>query len=243
MSGMQFSYEPTWHESQVGEQIVSAMQQQLETILPTIFGFYILQIGRHDYSSWLNTSPIQEKILLSDEPSLKHTPYPLVLSSFNELPFAENSIDAIYLPCLLERLEHPQVLLEELWRILLPSGTLILHGFNPWSALGLKHLLPHPHQSFPCEGRYHSLSTVKKWLSLSNFSIEGHDFFYHPPSLPKSPSHFLEKIKAHCYYPFGGLYQLIATKHVTPATLLKPRWSIKLIDQPLVAPNPQARSR
>ncbi|MBI5448606.1 MAG: methyltransferase domain-containing protein [Gammaproteobacteria bacterium] len=241
-----YKYKPQWHESELSKHLISAIEQTLTHYLPSVFGFYLLQLGRKEYTHWLNSSPIQQKIVLDPNPVLL-TPAPaaLIQSPYYQLPFDNNSIDAIFLPCLLETAQHPLAILEEVQRVLLPSGTLILVGFNPWSLWGLSKLLLGKTHEFPWQGQFWSASTVKTWLVKAGFSLDILHYFYFRPPLPPplwhQKLHCLEKIGTYCYHPCGGLYLMTATKQVAPLSPIKTSWKVLIPDDHLISPNISSR--
>lgn len=244
MAKLHFKYKPHWHESALGKQLITAIEQQLQKCLPSIFGFYLVQLGKKEYTHWLHASPIQQKIVVDSNPVLITQPNAtLIQSPLKTLPFASDSIDAVFMPCVLEAASSPIAILEEAWRILLPSGTLILVGFNPWSLWGLAHFFfKHTHE-FPWQGEFFSTATLRKWLTLTNFSIESLDYFYFRPPISTHHGHeklnYLEKMGPRCYYPFGGLYLITATKYVAPLSPIKPKWKLALADDTLMSPSSQ----
>ncbi len=244
MGNLHFKYRPHWYDSPVGKQLTEAITVQLNAALPAIFGFYLLQLGRADYTAWLAASPILRKIIISTSPAtITSSDYSHLYAPFQKLPFPDNSIDAIVLPCTLETVKEPALILEELWRVLLPSGTLILIGLNPWSTWGLAHLFLKNSTEFPWQGHCWSQHKTKKWLTDAQFSIENTDYFHFLPPLPslcwQEKLRPLEKTGAYCYHPFGGFYQITATKQVAPLVPLKPKWKVTLAGNHLVGTTSQ----
>ena len=58
----------------------------------------------------------------------------------DSLPFASDSIDAIFLPHTLELVEDPYAVLREAERVLCAEGCLMICGFNPLSGWGARRL-------------------------------------------------------------------------------------------------------
>ena len=228
-------YPSPWMESDLGKQLIHTIKQQLHLLLPHHFGFYLVQCGREECTHWLDASPIQEKIILSNHPIANVSKKNIIYCDFQSLPFDSNSIDMLFLPCILETQTQLPALFEELWRVLLPGGMLILFGLNPYSLLGLKHFLMRHKNEFPWQGQFWSSHQIKKWLLQSDYMIEHTGYFSFHPSLTH-----LEKCKHDCYHRLGGLYQIIATKQILSLTSIKPKWRIALTEQALLNPSSQS---
>lgn len=244
MTGRSCVFQESWIKTRPGKQLISAVEQQLQSLLPTVFGFYLLQIACEDYTAWLKSSPILEKIVLINEPLRSHPDGTItkICSNWHRLPFPDNSIDAIYLPFALSHLAEPQAFLNEIWRILLPSGTLILHGLNPFSVWGIKNSFSS--ENMPWQGYAHRPQQVKQWLQGAQFAIESLHYFRYDPDYAQKirgdrlPS--LEKLGPHCYHRFSDFYQFMASKQLTPISLIKPRWHLRLSKAALLTPSSQA---
>lgn len=242
MGKLDFKYRAHWHESPAGRQLIATIESELQHTLPGIFGFYLLQLGREEYSQWHAESHIQQKIIVGSSPLLPNkATNNLIHSEFQRLPFPDDSIDAIFLPCILETEAYPFDLLKEVWRVLLPSGTLIIFGFNPWSLQGLKHVFLQGHDEFPWQGHYWSSYRVKKWLTETGFTVESLTYSSLKSNSAKSHINFMEKIRSCCYHRYGSLYQITATKRVMPVMPIKPKWKMAIEDDALVSTTSQLK--
>ena len=88
------------------------------------------------------------------------------------LPFAENGVDLIVLPHVLEFTDEPHQLLREVHRVIRPEGHLIIAGFNPFSLFGAKRYFGRE-QTMPWTGNFIALYRLKDWLSLLGFEVVG----------------------------------------------------------------------
>ncbi len=83
---------------------------------------------------------------------------------------------------------------------------------------------------------------MKDWLSLLGFEvIETRYYFFRPPSQHEtilSKLRFLERVGQRLWPILGGGYVMLARKHVSTLTPIRPRWksSRKLVTPGLVEP-------
>ena len=135
-----------------------------------------------------------------------------------ELPFANETIDLIVLPHVLEFAADPHQILREVDRVLRPEGRLVISGFNPASLWGarqyLSRLIGSPY--LPRDGQFISLIRVKDWLQLLNYSLDrGHFGCYKFPLQGQSAMgrmDFLEKMGNRWWPIFGAVFIVSAIK-------------------------------
>lgn len=221
-----------WLTHFLGKSLLEAEQRTLLSLLSKHFGKSSLLLGVPHQKKLLQTSEIHYKILIS--PLLdrdKTTHLYSVESEFHELPIQSGSVDQVILPHTLEFIDNPHQLLSEACRIVKPEGHIFILGFNPYSMWGLKRYLMH-HKSIPWSGHFLPASTIKKWLTLSDFELVKHEtLLFRPPT--QHPSlyqklKYLEWIGNKCYKPFGGVYALQAKAKVIPLTPIRLHWTQEL---------------
>ena len=94
-----------------------------------------------------------------------------------DLAVATDSIDAVFLPHVLETTEDPHAVLREVDRILRPDGQVVLAGFNPWGWWGVRHYLSR--RRFPAGGqRMVSESRLRDWLHLLDYQVQPARFYH-----------------------------------------------------------------
>ena len=141
-----------------------------------------------------------------------------IQGSPTEMPFANESIDLIVLPHVLEFASDPHQILREVDRVLRPEGRLIISGFNPASLWGarqyLSRLIGNPY--LPRDGQFISLIRVKDWLQLLNFSLDrGHFGCYKFPlqgHAAMARMDFLESMGNRWWPIFGAVFLVSAIK-------------------------------
>jgi SAM-dependent methyltransferase len=142
----------------------------------------------------------------------------LIEGNYSELPFANESLDLVVRPHVLEFAADPHQILREVDRVLRPEGRLIISGFNPASLWGarqyLSRLIGNPY--LPRDGQFISLIRVKDWLQLLNFSLDrGHFGCYKFPLQGQSSMgrmDFLESMGNRWWPIFGAVFLVSAIK-------------------------------
>jgi len=187
-----------------------------------VFGFHALQIGwpAHDL---LEHSRIPYKHSIQ----LATAPHASLLCESEYLPFAEQSIDLVCMPHVLEQCADAQQTLREVFRVLLPEGTVILTGVAPMSGLGLRVRLGHLRK----EGPFRRLLTawrLRDWLNVLGFEVVHSGRLVHAFPVNDmdwlAKQSWLERWGQHSCGMTGGVYFLIAKKRVLNVRLLKPEW-------------------
>jgi SAM-dependent methyltransferase len=208
-----------WLETALGQYLLAREQTMYDAEVSDIFGFHAVQLG----------------MLQID--MLKNSRIPHILHVGNNagelycesayLPFAEGCIDLICLPHVLEFSENPHQTLREAERVLVPEGHLILTGFNPISAWGIKQTLTKD-TNYPWQGHFFTLSRIKDWLALLGLEfVSGSMNCYEPPINDEKwlkRFAFADKMGDKWWPMLGGLYFIVAKKRVVNLTLLQPNW-------------------
>jgi SAM-dependent methyltransferase len=168
-----------WLGTAPGKYVLDWETTQFGKSVEDAFGFEALQIGLPQLSClaenritqrWQMLLPTQSFVLESIDKSI-----PIICQgSIYDLPFANETLDLIALPHVLEFVESPHEALREIHRVLRPEGRIIISGFNPYSLWGLRqysgNLINQPF--LPNEGQFISHRRIKDWLNLLNYSID-----------------------------------------------------------------------
>lgn len=152
------------------KKLEKAEQNGLAEFLQKMFGRHLLQLGGSRHSDFLAISPINHKIYYSQEKPNEYNGS-IVQGTFNELPFLPSSIDVAVVSHVLEFVERPEEVLNEIYNILVPEGHIIIISFNPISSMGLMRLF-RGHNRFPWDGRFISIFRMRKLLRQYGFKIE-----------------------------------------------------------------------
>lgn len=226
-----------WLNSTLGQHLLAREQAMYDEMVGDIFGFNALQLG----------------LLPLD--ALKNSRIPHVLRVGNQegdaqcesdyLPFADNCIDLLCLPHVLEFSRNPHQTLREAERVLVPEGHLIITGFNPVSAWGFKRVLKRD-KGYPWHGHFFTLTRIKDWLALLGMEyVTGQLQCY---ELPMQNPTWLKRLDGFghlgekCWPMLGGVYMIVAKKRVVNMTLLKPNWKTNSLKSRLVvSSNPKSK--
>jgi SAM-dependent methyltransferase len=214
-----------WLATAPGKYVLDWETTQFGKSVEDAFGFEALQIGLPQLSClaenrithrWQMLLPSQSYLA---ESSTSNIPV-ICQGSIYDLPFANEALDLIALPHVLEFVESPHEALREVHRVLRPEGRIIISGFNPYSLWGLRqysgNLINQPF--LPNEGQFISHRRIKDWLHLLNYSIDRGRFGCYGIPISKSSRlkgmTFLDKVGDR-WWPFlGSVFILSAVKRI-----------------------------
>lgn len=207
-----------WFNSGAGSAIAAQEAAVAAEVLPDLFGYHLVQLGRPHLEPLLGASRIGHQIILDpihDEPGLG------LRGRADALPLQSGAVDVVVLPHGLEFATDPYGVLREVERVLIPEGYLLLYGFNPWSVFGAWRLALGWRGEFPWCGRFIPLTRLQEWLAVLGFEVERTAGLSFRPPLHHAPSfnrlEWLERLGRH-FMPFlGNVYWLLACKRVPAA--------------------------
>lgn len=212
-----------WYKSDLGSWIYDLECDELDEILQNCFGYHLLQFEGPEDLDWLRSSPIKHKIRVNFGSVSTFTDISQVSIADDGIPFAENSVDVVILPHTLDLYGEPEQLLQEMTRILMPEGKLVIFGFNVYSLWGLwrKFVQPTP------ECNYYSISRLIHWLKNNDCEVDKiKTVAYRPPVIGSSlhsKLSFMEALGSTCWPHRGGIYMILAHKQrgtLTPLRLM-----------------------
>lgn len=222
-----------WFASEQGGYVQLREQDYFDRTVADIFGFNSVQLGLPE-QDFLRNSRIPLRFSAGNQPGNA------VRLVCTELPFDSDSLDLVLLPHVLEFSDYPHQTLREVERVLMPEGSLIISGFNPFSLWGMRRALGSK-QGYPWSGKFIALPRLKDWLALLGFEVAGGCFAaYAPPFRQRAwldRCAFMEKAGDRWWAAGGGIYFLHAIKRVPGMRLIKPKWNEGLVSKLLpVAP-------
>jgi len=162
-----FDQQAEWFESPLGQRFIADEQAVVATLLDTVFGEHLVQIGQwHAPETFLAHARTQKKTLIDWRRGTAAD----VLMQPNRLAIAPDSVDAVILPHTLELVASPHALLREVGRILRADGHLIALSFDASGFWGMRNLLsrrgyPRGRKQVIREGR------LRDWLELLSFAV------------------------------------------------------------------------
>ena len=252
-----------WFDSPLGNSVLEIEKQILSHVLPTRFGYHLLYNGVGDAEQILETSPIRNKVCVSSNPS--EQAFPVICSATTALPFENNSIDLVVLHHSLDYERSPHGVLREMSRVLIPGGSIVLIGFNPWSLWGgwkAVRFNTYYHDKVataPWNTHFISPYRLTDWLALLEMEVEGCESgFYFPPiggrlgkTLYNSDTrwgvnpYWFSRLRSNILAQRGAIYVMVAKKTTACITPVKPRLKFRrksLIGVPAVNLKPVEKS-
>lgn len=145
-----------WYKKNSGALLLSSEKKALSQILPTLYGYHLLQIAPKEFFNCVESS-----LILNCVNTQLH-----MVAHEEALPILSETIDVVVLAHTLEQAatgSHPHQILREAYRVLIPGGHIVITGFNPFSGWGLSIMMEHI--------KLVSRHTVKDWLSLLDFEL------------------------------------------------------------------------
>jgi hypothetical protein len=125
----------------------------------------------------------------------------------------------------------------------MPEGHVIVSGFNPWSAWGMRRYYGAGRDEFPWRGQFIALPRLKDWMALLGFEITGGRMCCYVPPVRSEKwlrrFGFLEAAGDR-WWPFaGGVYFLHGVKRVHGMRVITPQWKGRLAKSKSLATVPQ----
>jgi SAM-dependent methyltransferase len=228
-----------WYDRPVGQLLLAQEREELDTILPTLFGYHIVQVGCLLGDDLMASSRIANQVLL-DPDSDGEALVPGAYAYPDAMPIATDSVDVVMLPHTLEFERDPHQILREADRVLIPEGHVVVLGFNPWSLWGVWRLFRGRSCKAPWCGDFLSLTRIKDWMALLGFDVVlVRRYFFRPPLQRMGVMRrlgFMEKLGRKLWPRLSGAYVLVAKKRVATLTPIKPRWRSRKLVPGLVRP-------
>jgi SAM-dependent methyltransferase len=216
--------DPTpWLQSSLGQRVYGLERKLVSEALAQVFGWQLLQVGAWgDDQGLIAEARTQYKAVVAEHPHSTS----VMRSRTDALALASDSVDAILLPHTLEYQPDPHEILREVSRVLAAQGHLIVLGFCPMSAWGVRHAFART--GFPPGiERMIAERRIKDWLKLLGFEvIDSRRYLFTWPWGPAEPraQRILEKVGERVWPLLAGAYLIKARKRVYCVTPVRPRW-------------------
>ena len=165
----------------------------------------------------------------------------LEVADFEDLPFADQSLDLIVLPHVLEFSPDPHRVLREVDRCLRPDGRVLITGFNPISLWGARQRLPRAlaRPFLPPSAHFIGAPRLRDWFKLLSFEPARAQFGCYRPALRSQiwldRTRWFEGLGDRCWPICGGVYSLSAVKRVRAIRLVGPAWPARAAKRGRVA--------
>ncbi|MFT4172101.1 MAG: methyltransferase domain-containing protein [Rhodocyclaceae bacterium] len=210
-----------WLETPRGQYLLAWEQHKFDLVVADVFGFNAVQIGLPGYD-FLRNNRMPLRLRASAAMGTDVVCEPV------ELPFASQSLDLVVLPHVLEFSDQAHQILREVERVLVPEGSVVISGFNPYSLWGLRRSMAGNLGQMPWVGQYLSVPRLKDWLSLLSFETHAGAFgCYAPPVVTDKWLRrwsFMDAAGDRWWPIAGGAYIIQAVKRVQGMRLIMPSW-------------------
>lgn len=212
-----------WYSTGLGQSIVENLENRLSESLRDVFGYQGLLVGNFEPERDLLVYAGLHRKLTLDAPGRSAD----INADALQLPIASDTMKLVVLWHTLDFCDNPHQALREADRILMEDGQLIIIGFNPVSAFGVRHLLTGWRRKSPWHGRFYSRWRLKDWLSVLDYRVlRSEASFIRPPFNSERLLRRLEGMER--LQPWlgglGGVYILQARKQTIPMTLSRRQW-------------------
>ncbi|MGH8705779.1 MAG: class I SAM-dependent methyltransferase [Burkholderiales bacterium] len=210
-----------WFTTPQGRYVLDWELAQYANATDDVFGYRAVQAGLPGID-FLRGSRIPFRLTVALEPGAALAADPL------QLPLANQSVDLVVLPHVLESSGGPHLVLREAERVLIPEGQVVISGFNTLSLWRLRQAFMWGSRGAPWDGRFIGLLRLKDWLHLLGFELNGGRFGCYAPPFSSSEwlsrFEFMEKSGERWWPIMGGMYVVRAVKRVHGMRLIAPAW-------------------
>ena len=158
----------SWWDSPLGRALLAAESELLGEALEDVFGWELLQVG-----AWGNARELLAASRTRRQSLIASAGFPAhadIIARPSLLPVISDCADAALLPHTLEFAPDPYAVLREVERVVVGEGQLLVLGFCPWSAWGMR--ARWSRSGFP-PGMRRLLSErlLREWLVLLGFEV------------------------------------------------------------------------
>ena len=217
----------SWYTKPVGEWVLDQEQHLLDQIWPECFGYYLLELGLSPAVTQLScASRLRNHVYLSPASA----PEVNIVSEFTDLPLASDSVDVVLVHHWLGMLDNPVEALEEIYRVLVPEGRVIICGLRPAWWCGWYDKVAQE-QRFPWSFHSARVGELKRWLGNVGFTMVKRVRHSYGLSLQVNNLHlpnlfYTFKGLAQVGLPYGSGYIIVAQKKISTLMPIKPKWSV-----------------
>lgn len=161
-----------WSEVYWGNDFKKSIINNLQPLLKKIFGYYFIKLG--DLSAEIDTSycPIKKQICIGENNHFIN-----IISDLKSLPLKTKSVDACLLINTLSWVKNVFYIVQEINRILINDGFLIITNFNPISLISIGKIMPKLKNYAPWNTSINNYFDTLYYLNLLNYKYIHHQFY------------------------------------------------------------------
>jgi SAM-dependent methyltransferase len=211
-----------WFSTPLGGELLRTETAILEQLLSGLFGYHLLQVSVQQQVLF-DASPIQHKVTLG---LIENDDSPFLARPI-QLPLENDGTDVVLVHHLLDFVDSPQEALRELSRVVLPSGHLVIVGFNPLSLWGIWKSIARWRKFPPWNAMFIRPGRLMDWMNLLDFKIDRAQYCtYGLPLAHKNldKPDFSKGLSRNANFPVGAVYVIVARKQVGGMTPIRPVW-------------------
>lgn len=222
-----------WYRTPLGQMLVATEKTNLDNILPTLFGYHLVQIGQYGEMNLLQSSKVSHCTVMQtgDHSQSTHALNNHFVGKAYALPIMSDSVDVLMLNHALEFSSNPHQVLREVERVLVPEGHVVIMMFNPWSLWAINRMIFSWRKTAPWCGNFIGATRSKDWLALLGFEvIQTRGYFFRPALQQASVMERLswfDRLGSRFWSIFGGGYMLVAKKKIETITPIRPKWTTR----------------
>jgi SAM-dependent methyltransferase len=216
-----------WLRTASAQRMLSLQSSWLQSQLGCFSGAHLMFQGLDPNLDLLSTSPIKYafRMALPWQEGIETNAW----MTSNDWPLADHCIDLVVMQHSLDFTRRPHQMIREAARTIVPSGHLVIIGFNPWSWWGaVQKTLPFS-TNMPWVANAVSMNRLQDWLLLLDFSIQSTQTLGHlwPVTLlPERISQRVDSVLAGAMG-MGNFYMVIAQKTTVGMTNIRAKhWPI-----------------
>lgn len=217
-----------WLKSRSAKRLLALQSAWLQSQLGRFSGAHLMFHGLAQNTDFLRESPIRHAFRLG-VPWQQGVVAADAWMTSSDWPLGDQSISLVVMQHSLDFTRRPHQMIREAARVLTPSGYLVIIGFNPWSWWGgVQKMMPLATE-MPWLANSVSMSRLKDWLMLLDFSIQSTDTMGHVWPITMLPEDLSQRVDNILAGPssMGNLYMIIAQKTMIGMTSIRSRrWSI-----------------